>query len=179
MLASIYDVTDKASPPGHFWYPDEPLVAELLEAVRRFRRADTEMRRRISAGMDMNLTDMQALQLVIAREEAGGRVQPRELAAHLGISTASTTKLLDRLAASGHLVRVVHPNDRRSVLIESTPHARGQIRERLARMHARMAEIARGVPPESRPAVRAFLDAMSDELDHEGTIRPLTPAPRP
>jgi DNA-binding MarR family transcriptional regulator len=178
MLASIADVTDDARPTGHFWYPDEPLVAELLQSVRRFRRADAEMRRRISSGMDMNLSDMQALQFVIAREEAGGTAQPRELARHLGISTASTTKLLDRLTASGHLVRHQHPSDRRSVLVTSTPHAREEIRERLAHMHRRMAEIARQVPADARPAVRAFLEALSDQLDEEGEVRPLTPAPR-
>ncbi len=162
---------------AHYWYADEPSVVELLEAVRRFRRADQEMRRRLSAGMDMNETDVQALQLVIATESHGGQVHPRDIAAHLRISTASTTKLLDRLTASGHLVRGVHPTDRRSVVVSSTPHAHHEIRARLERMHAAMAAIARGVPADARPHVRDFLRAMADHLDSEGSLAPLTRDP--
>jgi DNA-binding MarR family transcriptional regulator len=161
---------------GHFWYPEEPTVAELLEAVRRFRRADQEMRRRISAGMDMNITDLQALQFVLAREAHGELARPRGLADYLGISTASTTKLLDRLTASGHLVRSVHPSDRRSVVVSSTPHAHDEIRERLEVMHEAMAAVARDVPVGSRPHLRRFLDAMTALLDREGRIEPLTAA---
>ena len=83
--------------PTSYWYADDRSVAEVLEAVRRFRRADQEMRRRLSAGMDMNETDLQALQFVIGTETRGGHAHPREIAAYLRISTASTTKLLDRL----------------------------------------------------------------------------------
>jgi len=163
------------SEPSHFWY-DDASVAELLEAVRRFRRADNDMRRRVSARMSMNVTDMQALQYVIATEARGGHAYPRDIAAHLSISTASTTKLIDRLAQSGHLVRSTHPTDRRSVVVASTPHAHEQIRARLQRMHEAMARIAAAVPAEARPAVRDFLDALSEQLDGETGVEPLTPA---
>src|SRR5512140_54113 len=123
------------------------------------------MRRRVSTGMDMNETDMQALQAVVEAEGRGVVLTPRELAAHLGISSASTTKLLDRLTASGHLSRAPHPSDRRSLVLVATPHAHDEIRERLTRMHAGMAEIARAVPAASRQAVVDFLEAMADELD--------------
>ncbi|MDM7831314.1 MarR family winged helix-turn-helix transcriptional regulator [Cellulomonas edaphi] len=160
----------------HYWYADDPSVADLLQAVRRFRRADVDMRRRMSAGMSMNGTDMQALQFVMATEAAGGHAHPRDISAYLNISTASTTKLLDRLAASGHLERATHPTDRRSVVVTSTPHAHQQIRSRLQAMHQAMAAIAAAVPPEARPALRTFLDAMSDHLDSESGVEPLTPA---
>lgn len=161
----------------HYWYADDPSVVEVLEAVRRFRRADQEMRRRMSSGMDMNESDLRALQFVIARESRGGVAHPREIAEHLRISTASTTKLLDRLSASGHLTRSVHPGDRRSVVVSSTPHAHHEIRERLARMHAAMAAIVGDVPVEARPHVRDFLQAMAAQLDSEAPVAPLTRAP--
>ncbi|WP_034620746.1 MarR family winged helix-turn-helix transcriptional regulator [Cellulomonas sp. URHE0023] len=163
--------------PTHYWYADDRSVVEVLEAVRLFRRADQEMRRRISAGMDMNETDLQALQFVIAAESRGGQAHPREIATYLRISTASTTKLLDRLTASGHLVRTEHPTDRRSVVVSSTTHAHHEIRERLERMHAAMAAIVRDVPPGSRPHLRDFLRAMAAQLDTEDTPAPLTRDP--
>lgn len=161
---------------GSYWWGDEPAV-EILRALRRFRHADQQMRRRISAGMDMNETDVQALRIVIAAERAGsGRphVTPRDLATELGISTASTTKLLDRLTTSGHLVRAPHPTDRRSLVVMATEHAHTEVRERLTRMHDRMLEIAQEVPPEARAGVLGFLRAMTRLLDEQLPPEPLT-----
>jgi DNA-binding MarR family transcriptional regulator len=151
-----------------YWYDAD--VAEprrLLEALRTFRRADEAMRLRASRDMDMNLTDLRALQHVIARGQREDPVTPRALAAYLGISSASTTKLIDRLCASGHVERRPHPDDRRSVVVVPTEGAHHEVRERLARMHARMLAIAEEVPEQSRPAVLAFLLAMADELARE------------
>ncbi|GAB2877029.1 MarR family winged helix-turn-helix transcriptional regulator [Nocardioides pacificus] len=152
-------------------------VRELLVALRDFTRADQEMRRRLSATMRMNVTDVQALRHVIDSERTAGWTTPRELAAYLGISTASTTKLLDRLTASGHLVRAAHPSDRRSVVVTSTPHAREEVRTRLGAMHERMREIAEAVPSQARGAVVAFLQAMAREMIETGAVDPLLPAP--
>lgn len=154
--------------PG-YWYDDDDPATLVLGALRRFRRADQEMRRRMSADMDMNVSDVQALQLIIAAENRGEVATPRQVSAHLGISTASTTKLVDRLAASGHLERVPHPRDRRSVVLRATPYAHRELRERMARMHRRMGEIARAVRPEARKDVADFLLAMAEELDLAGT----------
>src|SRR5688572_998841 len=115
------------------------------------------MRVRASRDMDMNLTDLRALQHVIAREQSDDPVTPRSLASALGISTASTTKLLDRLCASGHLERLPHPSDRRSVVVVASPHAHVEVQERLGRMHDRMLAIAEAVPPSGRAAVHDFL----------------------
>ncbi|MFH5823931.1 MarR family winged helix-turn-helix transcriptional regulator [Georgenia sp. AZ-5] len=162
------------TPSEHYWYEsDDDAVVAVLRALRRFRRADQDLRRRMSADMDMNVTDVQALQFVIAAERHGELPTPRQLSRHLAISTASTTKLLDRLTASGHLERLPHPRDRRSLVLRATAHAHEEIRARLGRMHARMAEIARAVPPEARAAVVHFLTAMAEELDAEGG--PLAP----
>ena len=166
--------TESRDPAGaSYWYDEDQSVVRLLRAVRRFRRADQEMRRRMSAGMDMNETDMQALQLVIEAESTGGLLTPRELAASLGISSASTTKLLDRLTVSGHLTRGPHPTDRRSLVLSSTPYAHDEIRERLTRMHERMAQIARSVPVEARGAVVDFLEALAVQLSGQDRLPPL------
>lgn len=106
------------APNTPYWYPDRDHVHDVLDGIRRFRRANAAMRKRMADGMGMNKTDMQALQAVIAAQRHGAPLHPRELADELDISTASTTKLLDRLERSGHLTRVPHPADRRSVTIK-------------------------------------------------------------
>jgi DNA-binding MarR family transcriptional regulator len=154
--------------PSSYWYDDSDAEPRsLLEALRSFRHADEAMRLRASRDMDMNLTDLRALRHVIARTQREDPVTPRGLATYLGISTASTTKLLDRLSASGHLERRPHPGDRRSVVVVATDEAHHEVRERLTRMHARMLAIAEAVPVASRDAVREFLLAMAAELSRE------------
>ncbi len=163
--------------PEHYWYGEDPSPAEMLEALRAFRRADAAMRRRTAADMAMNETDLRALQVVIARELDGRSTSPHHLADVLQISTASTTKLVDRLTRSGHLVREAHPTDRRGVVVRATPHAHDEVHERLAGMHARMAGVADDVPRDARPAVVAFLREMTAVLVDDEPIAPLTTAP--
>ncbi|WP_246117265.1 MarR family winged helix-turn-helix transcriptional regulator [Cellulomonas composti] len=165
---------EPAVTPG-YWYDDDG-SREVLESVRRFRRADQAMRRRIASGMSMNETDLHALQILVAAEGEPASVSPRDLARALAISTASTTKLLDRLEASGHLRRTPHPRDRRGIVVVATAHAHEEIRERLTRMHQEMAEVAARIPPEAREPVRRFLEELADLLDRHGDVAPLTPA---
>jgi DNA-binding MarR family transcriptional regulator len=155
------------STPSTYWYDGRDPALALLEAVRRFRQADQEMRRRMGTDMELNATDIEALRHVIAREEAGNPLTARELSAYLHISTASTSKLLNRLSQSGHIRRMPHPQDRRSVRVEATDHAHAEVRGRMSPMHRRMLEVARDVPEDSRQAVVDFLDALAECLDPE------------
>lgn len=100
------------------------LVLEVLRAVRGFGDAHDRMSGGFKHGMRMNASDLAALRLLIIREEQGRAVSPNEIARHLRISTASTTKLLDRLTASGHVRRAPHPSDRRGRVVELTDASR-------------------------------------------------------
>lgn len=162
-------------PEQPYWYPSEDSAVHLLSALRTFRTADQELRRRMSAGMEMNTTDLAALRFVIAHELADDPVTPLRLAKHLHVSGASTSKLLDRLSASGHLERVPHPHDGRSRIVVATDHAHSQVRERLSRMHERMLEIAREVPGAERESAIRFLRSMAQQLDAEAVPERLTP----
>jgi DNA-binding MarR family transcriptional regulator len=174
----VTDLHGRQGPASYWFDPADPAVG-ILAALRRFRTADRDMRRQMSAGMDMNATDVDALRFVIARELAGEQATPRTLADYLEISSASTTKLLDRLTASGHLLREPHPEDRRSVIVRATDHAHHEVRARMALMHRRMLEIARAVPEQHRTAVADFLDAMAECLRDDTTLGSSDPGPAP
>jgi DNA-binding MarR family transcriptional regulator len=99
-------------------------VMSVLEEVRSFSDAMDRMHSDIKGDMDMNASDLAALRMLIIRERRGEAVSPHDLAHHLRISTASTTKLLDRLTASGHLERRPHPHDRRARIVVLTDESR-------------------------------------------------------
>lgn len=161
-------MTEAPGDGSSYWYGTQDAEPRrLLEALRAFRRSDESMRRRAGRDMGMNLTDLRALQHVIACQQQGDPATPRGIAEYLAISTASTTKLLDRLVASGHLERHPHPSDRRSVVVVASAAAHAEVRERLTHVHDRMLEIARAVPAHCRPAVQEFLLAMAAEAEAE------------
>jgi len=137
----------------------------LLRAVRDFVLADRRMRQRVSTAIGLNLTDLQALRHVIDAEREGDLATPLRLADHLGISTASTSGVLDRLTRSGHITRGPHPDDRRSIVVLPTESAHRDVRARLGDMHERMRDIASDVPAEARDAVVTFLERLTAEMD--------------
>ncbi|MET0783010.1 MAG: MarR family transcriptional regulator [Leifsonia flava] len=151
-----------------YWYDAQAVGADdaigVLEALRRFRSADKSMRQRTQDDMDMNETDLAALRFLIAEEKREHEVGPTDLAHHLGISTAATTKLIKRLVASGHLQRRPHPHDRRAQILHPTPGAHDEVRATLAAMHARMMGVADAFAPEEQLVVVRFLTAMADAV---------------
>ena len=65
-------VAGMTTPPAWpaYGYEDADDAVAVLPALRRFRTADEEMRRRMSADMAMNVSDLQALRLVITAERS-------------------------------------------------------------------------------------------------------------
>ena len=109
------------------WVPSTPhdrAVMQVLQAIRAFSDAMDRMHGGMKGDMEMNATDLAALRMLIMREQRGESVSPHDLARHLRISTASTTKLLDRLTASGHVERHAHPHDRRARIVILTEESR-------------------------------------------------------
>jgi DNA-binding MarR family transcriptional regulator len=157
--------------PDHFVPATRPYDAderELLEAVRELVRADREMRRVVSRRMEMGETDLRAVRFVMAAHR-DRPATPHEVADHLGISTAATTVLLDRLVDAGHVQRSPHPTDRRSKVITPTPHAYEETYAALAAAHDRMRTAAAAVPATARPAVLDFLRALTEAMRGEAT----------
>ena len=143
---------------------DVQQIGELMTALARLRDAERALNDASLEYMKLNRNDMRALHYLIASTNRGKVATPGAIAAHLGISTASTTKLLDRLAAGGHITREPHPTDRRALAITITPatheaalHTVG--RQQSKRFHA-AARLTRG----ERDAVIRFLNDMTNEI---------------
>jgi DNA-binding MarR family transcriptional regulator len=150
-----------------YWYgPDGQLDsgAAVLKSLRDYRSAETTMRRSTRDSMGMGETDLLALRYLLRVQASGKAVVPKDLSQFLGITSASTTSLIDRLVASGHVRREAHPSDRRSVVIVPTVESDNEVRETLGAMHRRMMAVAESLTAEEARVVVEFLQRMTEAV---------------
>jgi DNA-binding MarR family transcriptional regulator len=136
-------------------------VVRVMDALFRWRTAEQRASAASRRYMKLGETDMKALRFVIVRTDQGLHVTARDIAEHLGISSASTTKLLDRLENGGHIHRTPHPSDRRAIAVVVTPETRRAAEETVGREHARRFQVAASLEPAEREVVIGFLDRLS------------------
>ena len=97
------------------WAPsvDERTI-RIAEALREL---DVQHRRfgdAVAHALHPQPSEFKALTLI----GDGGQVTPKHLAAELHLSTGAVTAMIDRLEASGLVIRHSHPTDRRSILVQ-------------------------------------------------------------
>jgi len=140
-------------------------ISEVMAALGRLRMVEKKLADNSQRYMRLNETDMRALHYLIVAEERDLVATPSGIAAHLGISAASTTKLLDRLERAGHIARHPHPSDRRALAITIAAQTREAARNSVGRQQARRIYAAARLSPAERDVVIRFLDDMARELD--------------
>lgn len=149
------------------WIPQterDRLVMTALEAVRALSDSMDRMYAGMRGDMDMNATDLAALRMLIMREQNGQPVKPHDIAVHLAISTASTTKLLDRLSDAGYLRREPHPGDRRARIVVLTDHARAEFFRHFAERLRAMREVMTDYTDVELEAIVRFLSDMEKAM---------------
>lgn len=79
----------------------------------------TLFRNAIGKKLGLNITDFEGLDLIFFR----GVTTPSELSKYTGLSSGSTTVMIDRLEKSGLVKRQNNPDDRRGILVVITEQA--------------------------------------------------------
>jgi DNA-binding MarR family transcriptional regulator len=173
---------DTTDAERHYWYTDDrerQRSVEVLEAMRTYRAAESAMRRRTQASMGMNENDLLALRYILTAYQDQRTVGPKELTSYLGISSASTTVLLDRLEKSGRIRRESSPFDRRALILVPTATTDEEIRQAQGAVPERMVEVAQKLDDTQAQVVIDFLADMQaavDAIDVESHTTPATPA---
>ena len=142
-----------------------PHADEIITTLRDLRVADEAMGRRTRDSMGMGTTDLQALRFLLKAQGEQHIVSGRDLADHLGMTSASVTALLDRLTKSGHVKRTPHPTNRRSNMVTATPGSDDEVRQALGAMHGRMIETARALSATDAALIEQFLESMTAAVD--------------
>ncbi|AIY03235.1 Transcriptional regulator, MarR family [Arthrobacter sp. PAMC 25486] len=139
-------------------------IGELMAALGRLRTAEQQLSDASLKYMKLNQSDMRALHYLIVTANTETIATPGAIASHLKISTASTTKLLDRLENAGHITRAPHPSDRRALAISITAKTRQAAMDTVGRQQAKRFHAAARLSSAERDVVIRFLDDMTKEI---------------
>lgn len=110
----------------------------------------------------MHPTDVRALISLLDAARAGRDMTAGRLGAELGLNSAGTTALVDRLERLGHVRRVRDQRDRRRVLVEVDERAVELGREFFGPLISRTVELLGGYDERERAAVRTFLTGVRE-----------------
>ncbi|MEP6853154.1 MAG: MarR family winged helix-turn-helix transcriptional regulator [bacterium] len=145
-------------------------LRELILAAESFRQA-------VAGQLGVSINESIAVSYLHSR----GPLGQTDLADLLGITTSSTTSLIDRLSANGLVERQPHPEDRRRSTVVLTDRGRDVV----AWGGQWFDHAADDVPPADRPVVIAGLLSISERLrtyagevptHHDGPLEPVAVA---
>ncbi|MFI6481193.1 MarR family winged helix-turn-helix transcriptional regulator [Nonomuraea sp. NPDC050663] len=116
---------------------------------------------RHSAATQVSSIQLQAL-LTIERHQ---RINLARLGEALGALPSSTSRLCDRLEATGWVRRSVSPDDRRELTLGLTPSGTALLDQLRDERHADLAQVIDEMPPEARKALMRGLRAFTAAAD--------------
>ncbi|WP_329290786.1 helix-turn-helix domain-containing protein [Streptomyces pseudovenezuelae] len=116
----------------------------------------------------MHPTDVRALIVLMDASRAGEEMTAGRLGAELGLNSAGTTSLIDRLERAGLVRRVRGRQDRRKVVVEVDERAVELGQAFFGPLIERAVELLRGYDERERAAIRGFLAGVR-EAAAEGT----------
>ena len=117
-----------------------------------------EFEQLLAAQLDINGTDLEAMQHLIQ----AGSLSPTELAHRLGITTAATTLVIDRLGRAGHATREAHPSDRRSVRVVPAEASVGRTFAALRPLVYGVDAVLDDFAPAEREAIELYLGRVAE-----------------
>jgi len=97
------------------------LSGELIRLARENEAANDAFDEVACRKLGINRTDLRCLNIIENQQNSGPPMTAGRLAELSGLTTAAVTSVLDRLERAGYARRVRDTEDRRQVLIETTP----------------------------------------------------------
>ncbi|MGB3414305.1 MAG: MarR family transcriptional regulator [Microbacteriaceae bacterium] len=150
---------------AHLSKEDTAQIGSLMAAMGKLREIERKASEASQRFMKLNETDMRALHYLVVAEYRSEEVSPSALARQLNITSASVTKMLDRLEAAGHIRRHDHPTDRRALTITITPETRAAAIGSVGRHQASRFTAAAKLTREERDVVIKYLLDTANDLD--------------
>lgn len=147
--------------------PEPAAIAALDDttlAVRDLIGASQDLTVRMARRMNMNVSDMKAILLLAENGPMGSAA----LARRLGMSSAATTILVDRLERTGHLERIRDTVDRRRVTVTETDAARAALLHAWLPTIRELDEVCRSLPESQQAFARDLLSRLRAAMTRSG-----------
>ncbi|MFA7763006.1 MarR family winged helix-turn-helix transcriptional regulator [Streptomyces sp. NPDC048723] len=136
--------------------PDNLRLVHLLRAVTvEFGLRQAEF----AARNGMHPTDVRALICLLDADRSAEPATAGLLGARLGLNSAGTTAVIDRLERLGHVARIRDGHDRRRILLRVEPAAMRLGREFFGPLIDGVLQVLDSFDPAERETVRRFLTA--------------------
>jgi DNA-binding MarR family transcriptional regulator len=145
---------------------DRGALEAVIAADVRALTAESDQIGHSFAGLHaLTASDFRALLHVIVAENDGVPLTAGELRKRMGTSAAAITYLVERMIASGHLLRDSDPQDRRKVMLRVADHgmdvARGFFAPLAEHTHDALADLPDGDLAAAHRVFVALIEAMS------------------
>lgn len=141
--------------------------ADVVKAVDDLSESGAASERVALQSLGIGPNDAKVLRFLLARGDADEPVTPRLLSEMLGISSAATTALIDRLADAGWVERVPFPGDRRSIVVRATVDEGSPALHLLAVRRSSVAAAAARLGAAERRVVADFLGEVARGEQHQ------------
>lgn len=136
------------------WRPSTTLRA-LRELLSLAEKVPTTVAREAS----LSQSELRALELLVEAPRG-----PVELSHHLGVTSAASSGIVDRLCARGHAERVPHPSDGRRTQVVITDSAREEVLGHLMPMFTRLQALDADFTPDELEVVERYLRAATEAV---------------
>ncbi|MGA7270407.1 MAG: MarR family transcriptional regulator [Acidimicrobiia bacterium] len=120
-----------------------------------------------------------ALMLLATVDGLGGRATPSQIAAHVPISTAAITSLVDTNERKGLVERRPHPDDRRKVQVVLTTQGQALLDRILPGAHILESEIISALTGDERANLLRILQKLQNSVEQVSQRAPSLPEASP
>jgi DNA-binding MarR family transcriptional regulator len=129
-------------------------------AAIKFVRALERNREKIATDRGLSASELRAL-FWIAEQ---GSARPKDLAAHMEMTTGGVTSVAQRLVEQGFLQRIAHPDDRRSLYLELTERGHSVMEQIHSEFNGMIADSTSMLDEHQLAAFESALWAVADEV---------------
>jgi DNA-binding MarR family transcriptional regulator len=102
-------------------------------------------------------TGLSESELHSLRHLLGGALGPNDLARALGVTSAASSGIVDRLETRGHVSRQAHPTDKRRTLVVISDSGRAEVLAEMRPMFEALVAADARLTPEQRTVVESYL----------------------
>jgi len=144
----------------------QELEKQVFMAARDQGIGSVLFRNAIARRLGLNATDSECLSFLGIK----GTSTPTELARYTGLTSGSTTAMLDRLERAGYIQRLPNPNDRRGTLIDIAPRYRELSMPLVAGVQKAHKELLAGYSEEELALIADFLTRFTKNVADQTDI---------